>query len=133
MHTPLRMSPAHASGMTLIESLVVILIMIVVITVVFMGARTWKKDADRTACISNIRNVQHVVRAFQNSHGLPDRAPINIQHELIGPKLDMINEPNCPAYGNYSYSGMIPPVGSLAITCSLSSKEAHHPTTHQGW
>lgn len=133
MNTPLRMSPAYASGMTLIESLVVILMMIVVIAVVFMGARTWKRNSDRTACINNIRNVQHVVRAYQNLHGLPAQAPISIQNELIGPKLDLINEPYCPGYGNYSYSSMIPPVGSLAITCSLSSKDAHHPVTQQGW
>lgn len=133
MNTPIKKAPALASGMTLIESLVVILIMITVMVVVFMGARTWQRESDRTACINNIRNVQLVVRTYQNLHGLPIQSPISIRKELFGPGKHLRSEPNCPASGPYKYSSTIPAVGQLAIACTAPTKDAHHPVTQEGW
>jgi type II secretory pathway pseudopilin PulG len=115
--------------MTLIESTLVILVMLVV----FAGTRTWKTSSDRSACINNIRNVQHAVRSYQNQHGLSDRAPINIRAELIGPRLQIPAEPQCPSFGHYDYTHIVPPVGKLAVFCSLSETAAHHPTSYTGW
>lgn len=133
MTTPLRKAAASTSGMTLVESIVVILVIIGITVVVFMGTRTWKKDADRTACIDNIRNVQLVVRSFQNLHGLPSQSPFNIRDELIGPDRPLASEPQCPSYGLYEYAELIPPVGRLAATCSLSDTDSHHPTSSHDW
>ena len=50
------------SGMTLLELTVVILVLLSLISILFIGARAWKKGSDRAGCIMNIRNVQQAVR-----------------------------------------------------------------------
>ena len=54
------------SGMTLLELTVVILVLLSLISILFIGARAWKKGSDRAGCIMNIRNVQQGMRSFQN-------------------------------------------------------------------
>ena len=57
-------------GMTLLELTVVILVLLSLISILFIGARAWKKGSDRAANILNIRNVQQAVRAHVNVRGL---------------------------------------------------------------
>ena len=54
------------SGMTLLELTVVILVLLSLISILFIGARAWKKGSDRSANILNIRNVQQAVRGHGN-------------------------------------------------------------------
>ena len=58
------------SGMTLLELTVVILVLLSLISILFIGARAWKKGSDRSANILNIRNVQQAVRGHGNMHGV---------------------------------------------------------------
>ena len=53
------------SGMTLLELTVVILVLLSLISILFIGARAWKKGSDRSANIMNIRNVQQAVRGHR--------------------------------------------------------------------
>ncbi len=61
---------AHKSGMTLLELTVVILVLLSLISILFIGARAWKKGSDRAANILNIRNVQQAVRGHMNIRGI---------------------------------------------------------------
>ena len=45
------------AGMTLLELTVVILVLLSLISILFIGARAWKKGSDRAANIMNIRNL----------------------------------------------------------------------------
>jgi type II secretory pathway pseudopilin PulG len=54
------------SGMTLLELTVVILVLLSLISILFIGARAWKRGSDRAASILQIRNVQQAVRSFSN-------------------------------------------------------------------
>ncbi len=56
------------SGMTLLELTVVILVLLSLISILFIGARAWKKGSDRAGCILNIRNSQQAVRGYLNMH-----------------------------------------------------------------
>ena len=58
------------SGMTLLELTVVILVLLSLISILFIGARAWKKGSDRSANIMNIRNAQQAVRGHANMRGL---------------------------------------------------------------
>jgi len=58
------------SGMTLLELTVVILVLLSLISILFVGARAWKKGSDRAANIMNIRNSQQAMRGHQNMRGL---------------------------------------------------------------
>ena len=54
------------SGMTLLELTVVILVLLSLISILFVGARAWKKGSDRSANIMNIRNCQQAMRGEEN-------------------------------------------------------------------
>jgi len=54
-------------GMTLLELTVVILVLLSLISILFIGARAWKKGSDRSANILNVRNIQQAVRGLQNT------------------------------------------------------------------
>jgi prepilin-type N-terminal cleavage/methylation domain-containing protein len=54
------------SGMTLLELTVVILVLLSLISILFVGARAWKKGSDRSANIMNLRNTQQAMRGHQN-------------------------------------------------------------------
>lgn len=58
------------AGMTLLELTVVILVLLSLISILFVGARAWKKGSDRSANIMNIRNCQQAMRGEQNMKSL---------------------------------------------------------------
>ena len=60
------------SGMTLLELTVVILVLLSLISILFVGARAWKKGSDRSANIMNIRNTQQAMRGHENMKGLKE-------------------------------------------------------------
>lgn len=59
------------SGMTLLELTVVILVLLSLISILFVGARAWKKGSDRSANIMNLRNSQQAMRGHQNTREIP--------------------------------------------------------------
>ena len=71
------------SGMTLLELTVVILVLLSLISILFVGARAWKKGSDRSANIMNIRNTQQAMRGHENMRGLPEGAAF-VQADLEG-------------------------------------------------
>ncbi len=62
----------RAKGMTLLELTVVILVLLSLISILFIGARAWKKGSDRSANIMNIRNAQQAMRGAQNMYQLEE-------------------------------------------------------------
>jgi type II secretory pathway pseudopilin PulG len=56
------------TGMTLLELTVVILVLLSLISILFIGARAWKKGSDRAANIMNLRNCQQAMRGHENMH-----------------------------------------------------------------
>ena len=62
-------------GMTLLELTVVILVLLSLISILFIGARAWKKGSDRSANLINIRNCQMVMRGEQNMKQLSAVTP----------------------------------------------------------
>lgn len=126
---------ATKSGMTLLELTVVILVLLSLISILFIGARAWKKGSDRAASILQIRNCQQAVRSFANMNGKnPGDAVVAGSNaspgDIFGPGKFIENSPvvdgTHPAgdavdyvFGPDSAAGAeIPPVGSLYITAS---------------
>jgi prepilin-type N-terminal cleavage/methylation domain-containing protein len=66
------------SGMTLLELTVVILVLLSLISILFVGARAWKKGSDRSANIMNLRNAQQAMRGYQNMIPSPPADPTTI-------------------------------------------------------
>ena len=123
---------ATKSGMTLLELTVVILVLLSLISILFIGARAWKKGSDRAASILQIRNVQQAVRSYSNMNG---KNPLDtvalLQTEVFGPGKFIENDPTVaghPAGGLYTFAiaapTIIPDIGALYMLTSGSGDEA---------
>lgn len=99
------------SGMTLLELTVVILVLLSLISILFIGARAWKRGSDRSANLLNLRNTQQAMRAHQNLHNLSPMAPFTIT-QLQG-YMNMPDPPNSDI--QYLPFGVVTEVGWLWI------------------
>ena len=121
---------ATKSGMTLLELTVVILVLLSLISILFIGARAWKRGSDRAASILTIRNAQQAVRSYANLNGknagdaiIPGSS--GTPGDVFGSGKFMENNPvvdsTHPAGTDYEYvygdsgSGVVPDVGVLYI------------------
>lgn len=123
------------SGMTLLELTVVILVLLSLISILFVGARAWKRGSDRAGCILNIRNMQQAVRSHQNMHSLAEGATIPYA-TIVGSGAYVETTPDCPGDGDYSVvaGGTFPvtAIGTPVVTCDSSTGD-HAPSSTAGW
>ena len=115
---------ASKSGMTLLELTVVILVLLSLISILFIGARAWKKGSDRAASILQIRNVQQAVRSYANMNGKnAGDTDATLSAEVFGPGKFIENDPTLgshPAGTTVLYviaaPTIIPNIGTLYMT-----------------
>ena len=125
--------------MTLLEMTVVILVLLSLITVLFFGAKAWKRGSDRALCIINIQNVQKGVRGYANLYGYTEGANApNLQTQVIGLGRFIEVTPSCPSNGTYSFGvtygvDTIPPLGEVYMQCTLAGPNQHVPDNHSEW
>ena len=134
---------AGSRGITLIELSVVVVVLLLVITIMFIGASAWKRGSDRAGCVLNLRSVQVAARSYQNlygyqyggrpyaEYGTQDIARHLFEKGYIEQGLyDQARgvEP-CPGGGSYSTTAadVFPMPGQLYLQCSLSAPDAHAP------
>lgn len=115
MNTPKLQNARGAAGMTLLEVTVAVFVLLALISILFLGARTLKRSEDRAANIVNIRNVQQAVRSHANVRGLA-QGDIVAPGEIIGPGkyIRRLTPPNAAI--SYGYYGAVPPKGSLYLS-----------------
>ena len=126
--------------MTLIELTVVIAVLLLLIGIMFMGASAWKNGSDRSSCIMNQYRVQVAMRSFANINQLKigdDTTslvpPVSLEQALTDAGF-VEDYPTCPSNGIYDRSSnLIPDVGNLFMTCSLSTTREHVPMDYAGW
>jgi prepilin-type N-terminal cleavage/methylation domain-containing protein len=104
-------------GMTLLELTVVILVLLSLISILFVGARAWKKGSDRAANIMNLRNVQQAVRSEANMKDLEIGTAL-ASTAIIGSGLYLESEPSPPVDLVYTHGTVIPAVGVLYTVVS---------------
>ena len=125
------------SGMTLLELTIVILVLLSLVSILFIGARAWKRGSDRAGCILNIRNVQQAVRSHQNVYNLADGDNLpraTIYSNTAGSSY--LTTPVCPGGGTYDETlTKVPALGVLYLPCSNDAAAAgsHHPTAYTDW
>jgi type II secretory pathway pseudopilin PulG len=108
-------------GLTLLEVTVVILVLLTFISILFVGARAWKRGADRAANVTNIRNAQQAVRGHQNLHNLPTGVPLTeaMIYGALGTSRYLTKpEPPTSAIVSYAGLGTVPPIGDLWLQAS---------------
>lgn len=121
------------AGMTLLELTVVILVLLSLISILFVGARAWKKGSDRAGCIVNIRNTQQAVRGFQNMN---PTATTVAEGDIFGADK-YLKYLKCPASStaaslnslvDYSFTSPGAPgtVGNIALVCTEATVGSTH-------
>lgn len=126
------------SGMTLLELTVVILVLLSLISILFIGARAWKRGSDRAANILNIRNVQQAVRGHMNMMNIvtPTTAGSGVvlaNADIIGTDK-YLKAPVAPCSTiSYAYLDKAPAVGELYLTVSGTDATAFAPADYSTW
>jgi prepilin-type N-terminal cleavage/methylation domain-containing protein len=112
------------NGMTLLELTVVILVLLSLISILFIGARAWKKGSDRAANILNIRNVQQAVRAHANVRALAEGGTL-ASTDIVGSGkyLNSVTSP-VSASITYGYLTTVPAIGTLYLTNTYADSTA---------
>lgn len=141
----------RSRGMTLLELTVVIAVMLSLISVLFIGAKAWKRGSDRAGCIMNMRNFQVATRSYQNlygydfggqpklEYGTQDIARHLLAKEFVSQSLydQSQGTSSCAGGGTYSIAApnVFPMRGDLYMACSFSASENHQPAdeTVVGW
>lgn len=72
------------------------------------------------------------MRSYQNMNAFPEGHVINMFTDIMGAGGYM-NEPKCPAGGDYDHIGLIPAQGTLVMWCSLAGTEKHEPASFGDW
>lgn len=124
-------------GITLVEMTVVILVLLMLVSILWFWAQSWKAGSDRAMCIMNIRFVQVGMRSYTHTSAYQpgqDLSPLNLKDEVIGVNKHIEVAPRCPGGGVYMFAGnTVPEIGSLYMTCTLSDSKKHVPNNHESW
>ncbi len=125
---------ASKSGMTLLELTVVILVLLSLISILFIGARAWKKGSDRAASILQIRNVQQAVRSYSNMNGKnPGDTEATLADEIFGAGKFIETSPvgSHPGGGDLAFATaaptVIPAIGTLYLTVTGTDAADYEP------
>ncbi len=122
----------RSAALTLIEVTLVVAVVLGLVSVVFIGATSYKEGANRSMCILNISKVQKAVRAYQNMYQKNFGDPCS-QSVLVGTGRLLEVLPPCPSGGTYTWLGTIPQLDTAYLTCSLAASNDHAPLNTNGW
>jgi hypothetical protein len=136
-------------GLTLVEITVVFTILLTLTSVLFIGSRALKIGSDRAGCVLTLRNLQFVVRSYQNTrgnnygtqphaeNGTQDIAEQLFAKGYIEVKLfrQSRGAASCPVAGIYTcpLPDVFPQAGELYMQCSRAVSDDHQPTSFGEW
>jgi type II secretory pathway pseudopilin PulG len=136
-------------GLSLLELTVVIATLLSLVSVLFIGARAWKRGSERSSCILTLRNIQMATRSYQNLYGYDygghpyaDRGTQDIAEHLYAKGYiestiyqQARGQKKCPSGGSYScpLPNIFPQEGRLYAECSLAGSDEHVPKSLAGW
>jgi type II secretory pathway pseudopilin PulG len=119
---------ALQSGTTLIELSVVIAVILLLVSVLFIGVKAWKDSANRAACVVNLASLQKSVRGYQNSHA-DDPTITTVSMAQLVTDGYFGAAPVCPSNGaGYTGGGAFPGPGVAAFACPNAATLNHAPT-----
>jgi len=125
--------------MSLLELTVVILVLLGLISVMFIGAKAWRRGADRGMCVMNIQVVQKAVRSYGNLYGFnPGDQVSALKGRIFAPGSFLEAPPSCQGGGEYSYGvsfgeNTIPPIGQIYMECSFGGSRDHALPVNGEW
>jgi type II secretory pathway pseudopilin PulG len=121
---------ALQSGTTLVELSVVIAVILLLVSVLFIGVTAWKNSANRAACLVNLATLQKAVRGYQNSHADDSTITGVTMAQLVTDKY-FGTAPVCPldksAYNENA--NPFPGPGVAGFTCNNAAAPNNHTAT----
>ena len=136
-------------GLTLLELSVVITILLLLVSLLFIGSRAWRRGSDRSICVMTLRNVQVATRSYQNIYGYnyggrpyAENGTQDIAEHLLSKgyiEANLYKHAHglvpCQAGGTYTcpVPDVFPEAGQLYMECSLSGSDEHKPKSHAEW
>jgi type II secretory pathway pseudopilin PulG len=129
---------ALQSGTTLVELSVVIAVILLLVSVLFIGVKAWKDSANRAACLVNLATLQKAVRGYQNSHA-DDPLVVSVPANALATDGYFGTIPTCPAgaagggVAKYAPDAVttavaFPAAGVAAFACPNAGALNHAPT-----
>ena len=136
-------------GLTLLELSVVITILLLLVSLLFIGSRAWRRGSDRSTCVMTLRNVQVATRAYQNIYGYNYGGRPNAENGNQDIAEHLFNKgyiethlyrqtrgtDPCPAGGTYTcpVPDVFPAAGQLYMNCTFAGSDQHAPSNHADW
>ena len=103
-------------GFTLVEIMIVVAIIALLTAIAIPAFLTYRRDARRSLCINNMRNIEHAKEAFAISRNLTETTPVTWAD--IGPYVGQVAYLFCPENGtNQTYTVA---VGGAAPAATVS-------------
>lgn len=140
---------ARYRGMSLLELSVILATLLMLIAMLIVGTRAWRRGSDRAGCVLTLRAMQMATRSYQNmynynpggrpyaEHGTQDIAEHLYVKGYIEEKLygQTLGTRHCSGGGSYArpLPDVFPQEGHLYMTCSLSEEQSHSPAAHENW
>lgn len=101
----MRMNRTRSGGFTLVEIMIVVAIIGLLAAVAIPNLVKARKQAQKTACISNLKTIEgaKAVWALEMKKGDAD---VPTDNDLVGPDKNIKDKPSCPAGGTYDYKAV---------------------------
>jgi prepilin-type N-terminal cleavage/methylation domain-containing protein len=119
---------AAQRGTTLIELSVVIAVILLLVSVLFVGINGWKSAANQAVCILNISTVQKAMRSYAAGNALNTGDACSMDQLVAAGYFASV--PTCPSGGTYTPGTTVPPMGTAYVTCSQAG---HVPRSTANW
>lgn len=127
-----RLHRLQAKGFSLVELAVVLAVIIIIASVTALSVPAWRNAASRSACQTNMAQVQQAMRSYATLNYLNYGAAIEVG-EFLGAdqNFHVMPFPQCPQGGRYSYFMTVPSQGIQFSYCNLPAHTANMQT--DGW
>jgi prepilin-type N-terminal cleavage/methylation domain-containing protein len=109
-------------GVTLIELSVVIAVILVLLSVLFIGAGFYRDSANNAACVINQNGIKKAAESYTNINTSVSASDITLVSDLTGNDLPFAtgNEPTCPTNGDYTIAFAN---NAFTVSCSEGHSE----------
>ncbi|MDA7920404.1 hypothetical protein N9B73_01510 [Verrucomicrobiales bacterium] len=137
---------SRTAGLTLVEVTLVVAVLLTLVSILFIGATSYKEGTNRAKCLLTISTIQKAVRSYQNLYELEPGDAITYEAlvgadklvEYITPcgsqNLSPIAAGSSGAFATSGYTtlGEIPGSGIPLLSCQTTGLQ-HLPAGIGGW
>ena len=112
----MKLANSRQKGTTLIELSVVIAVILLLVSILFIGVTAWRNGANKAACLVNISSIQKAVRGEENLNQIAEGTTFDSGSLVTDKYFGVL--PTCPEKNAaYTYLTVIPTAGTVFASC----------------